>query len=291
MTPKTIFGNNPVKQAVEPSSKKVTPSVLFSGNIITKSEKVSRTEPSQIFGKSAIIRNRIKISVDDLKIKYPKVHDAVLNKAVELILTTNCDQVNQTNIISWGYSAQEKYTDLVERIANINGSTLLAATKQLINEIGELIETDTKTAGIIKKLFNKDKPETIYRKIVVKNELLKKNTLMLHNLLEVIKKCMQDTIELEQEILTNVIAGIYIVDYIPETYKDTFNTRIVSLESLNTQFKLSKKQLELLDETIIKIISIIQDTLSVEVPTWYNNKTFVNINKNKKQEIINKLKL
>lgn len=291
MTPKTIFGNNPVKQAVEPSSKKVTPSVLFSGNIITKSEKVSKTEPSQIFGKSAIIRNRIKISVDDLKIKYPKVHDVVLNNAVELILTTNCDQVNQTNIINWGYSAQEKYTDLVERIANINGSTLLAATKQLINEIGELIETDTKTAGIIKKLFNKDKTEAIYRKIVVKNELLKKNTLMLHNLLEVIKKCMQDTIELEQEILTNVIAGMYIVDYIPETYKDTFNTRIVSLESLNTQFKLSKKQLELLDETIIKIISIIQDTLSVEVPTWYNNKTFVNINENKKQEIINKIKL
>ena len=102
---------------------------------------------------------------------------------------------------------------------------------------------------------------------------------------------MQDTVALEQEILTNVIAGMYIVDYIPETYKDTFNTRIISLESLNTQFKLSKKQLELLDETIIKIISIIQDTLSVEVPTWYNNKTFVNISETKKKEIINKLKL
>jgi len=291
MTPKTIFGNNPVKQADEPSSKKVTPSVLFSGNIITKSEKVPKTGPSQIFGKSAIVRNRIKVNVDDLKIKYPKVHENVLNKSVELILTTNCEQINQSDIINWGYSAQEKYTDLVERIANINGSTLLSATKQLINEIGELIETDTKTVGIIKKLFNKDKTDTIYRKIVIKNELLKKNTLMLHNLLEVIKKCMQDTVALEQEILTNVIAGMYIVDYIPETYKDTFNTRIISLESLNTQFKLSKKQLELLDETIIKIISIIQDTLSVEVPTWYNNKTFVNISETKKQEIITKLKL
>jgi hypothetical protein len=79
------------------------------------------------------------------------------------------------------------------------------------------------------------------------------------------------------------------MDFIPNQYKDTFTSRIISLESLNTQFKLSKKQLELLDETIIKMISIIQDTLSVEVPTWYNNKTFVNISENKKQEILNKL--
>jgi hypothetical protein len=291
MTPKTIFGNASIKKTDEPSSTKVTPSVLFSGNVITKTEKVSKSEPSQIFGKTAIVRNRIKVSVVDLKDKYPKINDAVLNKAVELILTTNCEQINQTDIINWGYSAQEKYTDLVENIANINGSVLLSATKQLINEIGELIELDTKTNGIIKKLFNKNNTEAIYRKIVVKNELLKKNTIMLHNLLEVIKNCMQNTIALEHEILVNVIAGNFIMDFIPNQYKDTFTSRIISLESLNTQFKLSKKQLELLDETIIKMISIIQDTLSVEVPTWYNNKTFVNISENKKQEILNKIKL
>ena len=291
MTPKTIFGNASIKKTDEPSSTKVTPSVLFSGNVITKTEKVSKSEPSQIFGKTAIVRNRIKVSVVDLKDKYPKINDAVLNKAVELILTTNCEQINQTDIINWGYSAQEKYTDLVENIANINGSVLLSATKQLINEIGELIELDTKSNGIIKKLFNKNNTEAIYRKIVVKNELLKKNTIMLHNLLEVIKNCMQNTIALEHEILVNVIAGNFIMDFIPNQYKDTFTSRIISLESLNTQFKLSKKQLELLDETIIKMISIIQDTLSVEVPTWYNNKTFVNISENKKQEILNKIKL
>lgn len=291
MTPKTIFGNTSIKKTDEPSAIKVTPSVLFSGNIITKTEKVSKSEPSQIFGKTAIVRNRIKVSVVDLKDKYPKINDAVLNKAVELILTTNCEQINQTDIINWGYSAQEKYTDLVENIANINGSVLLSATKQLINEIGELIETDTKTNGLIKKLFNKNNTETTYRKIVVKNELLKKNTLMLHNLLEVIKKCMQNTVTLEHEILVNVVAGNFMLDFIPTQYKDTFTSRIISLESLNTQFKLSKKQLELLDETIIKMISIIQDTLSVEVPTWYNNKTFENISENKKQEILNKIKL
>jgi hypothetical protein len=291
MTPKAIFGSSSAKKAAEPSTKKVTPSVLFSGNVITKTESVIKNEPSQIFGKTAIVRNRLKISVTDLKVKYPKVTDGVLIKAAELIVTTNCEQINKNEIINWGYSAQERYTDLVENIAGINGSTLLSATKQLINEIGELIETDTKTVGIIKKLFNKNNTETIYKKIVIKNELLKKNTIMLHNLLEIIKKCMHDTVTLEQEILINVISGTFIIDHIPEAYKDAFSTRLVSLESLNTQFKLSKKQLELLDETIIKMISIIQDTLSVEVPTWYNNKTLVNISENKKQEIINKLKL
>lgn len=291
MTPKTIFGNTQPKQAIEPPVKKVTPSVLFSGNVITKMEKVSKTEPSAIFGKTAIVRNRLKVNINDLKVKYPKVNDSVLTKASELILTTNCEQISQGEIINWGYSAQEQYTDLVEKIANINGSTLLSATKQLINEIGELIETDTKTNGIIKKLFSKNNTETIYRKIVIKNELLKKNTLMLHNLLEIIKNCMQDTVKLEQEILVNVIAGTFILDYIPAQYKDTFTNRVISLESLNTQFKLSKKQLELLDETIIKMISIIQDTLSVEVPTWYNNKTFENISESKKQEILTKIKL
>ena len=290
MTPKTIFGNTSIKKTDEPSTK-VIPSVLFSGNIITKTEKILKSEPSQIFGKTAIVRNRIKVSVVDLKSKYPKINDTVLDKAVELILTTNCEQINQSEIINWGYSAQEKYTDLVENIANINGSVLLSATKQLINEIGELIETDTKTNGLIKKLFNKNNTEAIYRKIVIKNELLKKNTIMLHNLLEVIKKCMQNTVTLEHEILVNVIAGTFILEFIPTQYKDTFTSRIISLESLNTQFKLSKKQLELLDETVIKMISIIQDTLSVEVPTWYNNKTFENINENKKQEILNKIKL
>jgi hypothetical protein len=291
MTPKTIFGNTQPKQAIEPPVKKVTPSVLFSGNVITKMEKVSKTEPSPIFGKTAIVRNRLKVNINDLKAKYPKVNDSVLTKASELILTTNCEQISQGEIINWGYSAQEQYTDLVEKIANINGSTLLSATKQLINEIGELIETDTKTNGIIKKLFSKNNTETIYRKIVIKNELLKKNTLMLHNLLEIIKNCMQDTVKLEQEILVNVVAGTFILDYLPAQYKDTFTNRVISLESLNTQFKLSKKQLELLDETIIKMISIIQDTLSVEVPTWYNNKTFENISESKKQEILTKIKL
>lgn len=291
MTPKTIFGSATSKKNEEPSVKKVIPSVLFSGTLITKSEKVYKSEPSQIFGKTAIVRNRIKVDVSDLKVKYPKVNDTVLSKAVTLILTTNCEQINQTDIINWGYSAQEKYTDLVENIANINRSVLLAATKQLINEIGELIETDTKTNGLIKKIFKKNNTETIYRKIVVKNELLKKNTLMLHNLLEVIKTCMQSTIELENEILVNVIAGTFILDFIPNQYKDTFTSRIISLESLTTQFKMSKTQLELLDETVIKVISIIQDTLSVEVPTWYNNKTFENISENKKQEILNKIKL
>lgn len=291
MTPKTIFGNTQPKQAIEVPVKKVTPSVLFSGTVINKAEKVTTTNPAPIFGKTAIVRNRLKVSVADLKVKYPKINDNVLTKAYELILTTNCEQIGQMEIINWGYSAQEQYTDLVEKIANINGSTLLSATKQLINEIGELIETDTKTNGIIKKLFSKNNTETIYRKIVIKNELLKKNTLMLHNLLEIIKNCMQDTVKLEQEILVNVVAGTFILDYLPAQYKDTFTNRVISLESLNTQFKLSKKQLELLDETIIKMISIIQDTLSVEIPTWYNNKTFENISENKKQEILTKIKL
>ena len=79
MTPKTIFGNTSIKKTDEPSTK-VIPSVLFSGNIITKTEKILKSEPSQIFGKTAIVRNRIKVSVVDLKSKYPKTMILCLTK-------------------------------------------------------------------------------------------------------------------------------------------------------------------------------------------------------------------
>lgn len=291
MPPKTIFGSSPAKPVIEPSVKQMNPSVLFSGTVISKAERVMKPDPSPLFGHDSIVRNRININISDLRAAYPKVNEVVLSKSIELILTTNCERITQNQIVNWGYSAQEKYTDLVEQIATVNASPLIAATKSLINEIGELIETDTKTAGFIKKYLSKKTTESVYRRIVVKNELLKKNTVMLNSLLEVIGNHINNTVALEQEISIHVISGNVISKYIPDTYKDTIGNRLVSLESLDLQFRMSKKQLELLNETVIRIISIIQDTLSVEVPTWYNNKTFQSISEVQKQEILKKIKI
>ena len=292
MKPKTIFEDLSSKKIEEPivNTKKVTPSVLFTGNVIAKAEKATNNGPSPLF-KDTYLRSRPTIKLQELKSQYSKIDDIVLNQALELILTTNCDQVNQKTIINWGFSAQESYARLIEKIASISNSTLLEATKKLINEIGALIETNTKTIGIIKKLLKRTSTENVYQKIVIKNELLKKNVIMLHNLLDIVAKSEKDAVSLENEIMVNIIAGNYLIQLIGAEYKDAFQTRITSLESLNIQFKVTKKQLELLNDTIIKIISIIQDTLAVEVPMWYNNAAFEKLSETQKIEILNKIKL
>ena len=266
MKPKTIFEDLSSKKIEEPivNTKKVTPSVLFTGNVIAKAEKATNNGPSPLF-KDTYLRSRPTIKLQELKSQYSKIDDIVLNQALELILTTNCDQVNQKTIINWGFSAQESYA--------------------------RLIETNTKTIGIIKKLLKRTSTENVYQKIVIKNELLKKNVIMLHNLLDIVAKSEKDAVSLENEIMVNIIAGNYLIQLIGAEYKDAFQTRITSLESLNIQFKVTKKQLELLNDTIIKIISIIQDTLAVEVPMWYNNAAFEKLSETQKIEILNKIKL
>lgn len=289
MTPKTIFGSKPaIPQVQEQPIKKVAPSVLFNNNIVTKSEKATNVSPSPIFN-NATRRFRPVLLVEQLKEKYKDQSETILARAYQIIMTTNCEDVNQKDIINWGYDAQQKYAVLIEKIASISNSTLLAGSKMLINEIGALIENDTNNVGFIKKMFKKNDSESIYQKIVVKTELLKKNVVMLHNLLDIVASFKQEFSKLQDAIAVDLIAGEYLIQNIPVAYKDAFQTRIVSLESLNIQFKVTKKQVELLNDTIIKIISIVQDTLSVEVPIWYNNKAFENISEEQKQQIITKI--
>lgn len=296
MTVKAIFGNQPLKKQVEEkvsTPKQTTPSVLFNeSSKITKVEKVTDPNcvPFPLFN-DAYKRTRPNLLVQELKAKYNDISNEVIDKAYQIILTTNCDNVNQKDIINWGFDAQQHYAVLIEMIANISNSSLLEATKKLINEIGELIENDTNNSGIIKKLFRKTDSEAIYKKIAIKTELVKRNVLMLHNLLDIVASCKQDTNKLQDAINIDLIAGNYLVDKVPQQYKDAFQTRLVSLESLNIQFKLTIKQLEILNDTIVKVISIIQDTLTVEVPVWYNNKAFEKISDEQKQQIITKIKL
>lgn len=292
MTPKAIFGKPSAKKVVEtPVMETIVPNVLFGGNVIKKSEKVASTEPSPIFGKNSFVRTRVNVTLDDLHLKYPNKSHDILKKVYQIVVTTNCEQINQPEMLNWGYDAQKKYNEIVEAIANICNNENLQRTKQLINEIGELIEVDTKTVGLIKKIFGKNKAEAIRKNISDKYNELNTKIPNIQNIISNIDEHVKDLTTIEETIFLHLAAGQHIVQHVPSQYKEVLENRLISLESLNLQFKVNQKQLELLKETSIKIIGIIQDTLSVEIPMWYNNNTLSQIKEDKKLEILTKIKI
>ena len=104
MTVKAIFGNQPLKKQVEEkvsTPKQTTPSVLFNeSSKITKVEKVTDPNcvPFPLFN-DAYKRTRPNLLVQELKAKYNDISNEVIDKAYQIILTTNCDNVNQKDKI------------------------------------------------------------------------------------------------------------------------------------------------------------------------------------------------
>jgi hypothetical protein len=76
---------------------------------------------------------------------------------------------------------------------------------------------------------------------------------------------------LTQKLILYISAGVYIKNYLPGQYQNILDGRILSMETVKVQCSVNKKQIELIKQSIIEVINIIQDTITIEINNWYTN--------------------
>jgi hypothetical protein len=261
-----------------------TPSVVFSNSISNqkKSEPSQLLGPAQIFNKDVFIRIRTDMSIEGLQIKYKTVDIDVLKRTLDVIKTTNCEQVNQADIINWGYEVQKKYGEFVDKINDICNNQQIELSKRLINEIGSLIE-EIVYPKFLTKMFGKTPSFSLaYTQIKDKNWDLQNKIGMLQTLIADINSMLNELKELKNDVEVHLIAAAELSDNMEDQYKNILLSRQASLTSTKLQFISSETQLNTLKDVLIKIISIIQDTLAVEVPLWVNSQILSSKIKNNK---------
>lgn len=289
---KVLFSSNPENKIKEEQSFVPKATVLFSGET-NKKVPLAEYKPAALF-QNPTIRKRMKIDVETLKEKYPSVSENAILLVEEFLHSVNVCQFSDQDALNWGYECQEEYTSLIEKIADIANSSVIKASKFQINEIGIIIEKDFRKPSFWAGMLGRKKAkstEDIYKSLTIKNELLKNLIPELIKLLDESKERKNDIFSLENRVMVESIAAEMILDKVKAEYKSVLETRITSLVSMNIQFKMAKKQIEIIEQMIRDIISIIQDTLSVEIPFWYSNKTLENLNEEQKSELLKKLKI
>jgi hypothetical protein len=239
-----------------------------------KKKQNTDSNPTSIFdgGSSSFQRNRIQVNVSDFESMFPELQSEYYGELKNLILTTNTQHIDQEEMINWGFEVQSQYSKKIEEMGKYCFNPEIDLSNKLINEIGAIIETEFNSSrGLFKFIKKKSPVETIYKELIGKNEQLKNKIGVLSQISKSIDSFKEEFDILTQKLILYISGATYIKNHIAEKYRNILETRILSMESVIVQCSVNKKQIDLVKQNIIEIISIIQDTITIEINNWYTN--------------------
>lgn len=286
MTPKSIFekaspvviitGDAKIVPAAQetPVTGKVSSLFNSDSRVERKRKESVGNNPTSIFdsGTGSFKRNRIQVNISEFNTRFPDLNEIHYTELKNLILTTNVEKINQEDIVNWGFELQSEYSKKIEEMGMYCTNPDLDIAKRLINEIGSTIETQFNSSkGLLKFIKKKSPVEETYKILNDKNKKLKEKINPLSQILTKIDLFKKEFDDLTQKLILYISAGAYIKNYIPEQYQNILDGRILSMETVKVQCSVNKKQIELLKQSIVEVISIIQDTITIEINNWYTN--------------------
>lgn len=221
------------------------------------------------------VRTRIPVINEDLLKLEPSATVNTLNEARELILTTNIDNVDNRQIVYWGAEVQKKYAELVEKNFVLFQSTVIAKAKDSFNTIIDIL-TNLNVEEKKKSIFDTfKKTETFdqgYKKLKAQIALLENTLPALLDLEEAVGASDKVEAKLLKELEIVILAASFILNYLKDNALSAlFLSRVTSLVSTKTSIIGNDIQRKAFSDSLLQLVSGIQDTLRVDIPIWYEN--------------------
>jgi hypothetical protein len=222
MTPKSIFeksspvviitGDAKIAPSKLETAKEGKVSSLFNSETRVERKKKESTgnNPASIFdsGNGSFKRNRIQVNVSEFQKLFPDLDEAYHGELKNLILTINIEQIDQKEIVNWGFEIQSEYSKKIEEMGKYCSDPDLDLSKKLINEIGSTIETQFNSSkGLLKFIKKKSPIEETYKSLNSKNQILKEKIRPLNLLAENIESFKKEFDALTQKLILYISAG------------------------------------------------------------------------------------
>ncbi|GEM_PF-2847871 len=297
----TFSTTAPKAMPAQPQPQAISPKVLFGKptNVthpIAPQDGLQLVKPAVIL-RNGMIRRRIEVTPYELRTTIAGLcEEAVVQKAIELVKTTNLDDGRDEKVMSWGSDSQRRLSSLLDEETRIVRSGVIEASKQEIAEIFEILQsldlesisTGGAKEGLLTSLLRQvrgDDPITrfdaAYQSLQVTVKKLEARLPELQTLRGSAQTLVSRTKALGLEVEAAMIAGKYLTDYVRsgkysgegesvrlEEQMKTLDQRVESLASTQATLKMGLLQREFLVQTMAHIIDCVQNTLLVDIPAW-----------------------
>lgn len=240
--------------------------------------------PTRMAGKE---RNRIPVTLEDLKKDHPETSDSLLEKALQYVLETDLDLLKKSSALLWQTDLQKRYGDKVMQLLEGTQHGSIAKANSHISRIIEILDAidlrgvcEYEKDGMLSKFFkssNKefDTPEELHHA----EKELKQLTSLLGGQLKALLhlQCTLQSLNLEiqaigKEIQAAALAAQFLSNYLlrhgTQKLSDQFMERSMSLTQTEVQIAENEPAREVQMEHPIRLISTIQHAVLVMIPDW-----------------------
>ena len=272
--PKSLFSKPSPKPDIQVSSNKS----IFS-KPTAKTEIVKPVGPQMVFGSGAKIRKRIQIEKEEL-FKY-STDEITLRAALNLILTTNLDELKLEYVLAWGSDIQKEHKKVLENLLGLYQSKDIQKCKELFGEIIAFLEKLNPVEFLKEKIWDKflstkEGKEKIFQDnfagLQSKISMLESNIPNLVNLQKISHELDEQIKNLQGQINPYIISCSFFAEYNKDDFPTgLFISRLSSLLSTQSTLISNKEQRKIFDRSIVDLIDGMQNILLTEIPSWYSN--------------------
>lgn len=244
---------------------------INSPSSVNSASPVKIVKSSGALFSGAAIRERISVQDSDLS---PLTKDPlVLQKAKQIILTTNLDNLNHDTVLDWGADVQKEYSDFLNQMLGIFNDDALNETRKLYNSVIDLLN-DLQPSEIFKKsIWSRKTPKERFdeKYPVLKNSIenLNKSLDKLKPAKEFVSSIPQKIKELEEKLQPYIVAANFLANYKKQNFSlDLFVSRLTSLMTTEASLQNDKQTYTKLSDMILNITNAVKTTILTETPLF-----------------------
>lgn len=240
--------------------------------------------PTKMVGKE---RNRIAVTLEDLKGHFAGIADDLLEQVLQFVLETDVDVLKNTSALLWQMDLQKRYSDRVMQLLETTQNESIAKANSHVSRIVQILEAidlrgvcTYEKDGMLSRFFkssNKefDTPEELLH---AEKELKQLTSLLggqLQGLLQLQSTLQSLNLEVKaigQEIKAAALAAQYLSGYLlrqgSQKISDQLIERSMSLTQTQLQIEANEPAREIQMEIPMRLITVIQHAILVMIPDW-----------------------
>jgi uncharacterized protein YaaN involved in tellurite resistance len=283
LRPTVIGGEAP---ASPPSLPKLKPTAIHIPP--PAPQQTAKAKAPTVFG---VQRKRIPATIDDLRKQNSHTDQKVLETALQLILATNVEEMDDDQCILWGKTQQEKYTACVNENLKLSQTGAAADVIRQLTRLQEVLgQIDfERLFGLEKGFFSKLTRESSEKRLAFFGRIQTEMNQII-NLLAPKEQELLDHQNKVQALIRRIhsadgdmeayaIAADFLANYLRQEYaNDSEKKRLANLLEQRSmlltrsigQIRANAPLLKQQEEQPLNLINCIQSTVLVEVPNWLN---------------------
>lgn len=237
-------------------------------------------------------RDRLAITLDDLKTELPENTTEDLDIILQMILETNLDTLDRSAIMFWKSELQKAYSDKVLILLEFSQNDILEKAQSHTQRVIEILEAidligvfEYGKNGLISRLLKSsnntfDTPEELKKAELELNQLtslLKREVDVLASFEKNLTAVNDQVDKLAQKIRLASQGALVLKKYLMKSDSqlvhlgDLFEERAMSLTKSFAQIQANEISRQVQLNHVLKLISTIQESILVLIPDWLSS--------------------